>query len=193
MQRLVLGLSIIAFLWAAGFASFIGRLPSPNASAPGKSDGIVVFTGGPDRIIVGMDILAKGHGDRLLISGVHRETSRDMLATLWTGAPALFDCCVDLGREALSTEGNADEVGDWARDHDYGNLILVTSEYHMPRALVATRARLPRAAITPYAVASGYLNSKGHPATFRAWGKLSGEYTKYLLAHLKALFSQYGN
>lgn len=193
MQRLIIGVSIIVLLWAVGFASFVGRLPAPAVDAPDQSDGVVVYTGGPDRITAGMEIFAKGHGDRLLISGVHHDTSRERLATMWTGAPAQFDCCVDLGREALTTEGNAAEVGAWARDNDYHSLILVTSEYHMPRALVSTRARLSDATIAPYAVSSGYIDSQGRPATIRAWVKLSGEYAKYLLAQLKALFSQFGN
>ena len=193
MRRLILGLSIIALSWAISFAVFLEQLPAPAAGPPGKSDGIVVYTGGPDRISAGMEIFANDHGDRLLISGVHRDTSRERLATLWAGAPARFDCCVDLGREALTTEGNAAEVGDWVRDHDFKSFILVTSEYHMPRALVSTRARLPNATISPYAVTSGYLNSRGRPATLRAWGKLSGEYSKYLLAQVKALFSLSGN
>lgn len=193
MKRLIMGVSIIALLWAVGFASFIGQLPTQFTDSPGKSDGIVVYTGGPDRISAGMEIFSNGHAGRLLISGVHQDTSRERLATMWAGAPALFDCCVDLGRKALTTEGNAAEVGAWLSDHDYRSLILVTSEYHMPRALVSTRARLPDTTITPYAVKSGYLNSQGRPATLRAWGKLSGEYSKYLLAQVKAFFSQFGN
>ena len=193
MRRVILGLSIIVLLWAISFASFVGQLPSPAAGAPVKSDGIVVYTGGADRITAGMEILANGNGDRLLISGVHRDTSRERLATLWAGAPSLFDCCVDLGRKAMTTEGNAEEVAAWAYDHNYKSLVLVTSEYHMPRALVTTRARLPEVTVTPYAVSSGYLNSQGRPATLRAWGKLSGEYAKYLLAQVRALFSRFGN
>lgn len=193
MQRLIWGGSIIAILWAIGFVSFIGQLPAPAVGIPDKSDGIVVYTGGPDRITAGMEMFSNGLGGRLLISGVHQDTSRERLATMWAGTPSLFDCCVDLGREALTTEGNAAEVGAWLNDHDYESLILVTSEYHMPRALVATRARLPNATIVPYAVTSGYLDSQGRPATLRAWGKLSGEYSKYLLAHVKAFFSKFGN
>lgn len=193
MQRLIMGGSIIAILWAIGFMSFVGQLPAPASGSPDKSDGIVVYTGGPDRITAGMEIFSNGNGDRLLISGVHKDTSRERLATLWAGAPALFDCCVDLGREALTTEGNAAEAGVWLRDHDYESLVLVTSEYHMPRALVSTRAQLPDATIVPYAVTSGYLDSQGRPATLSAWGKLSGEYSKYLLAQVKAFFSQFGN
>ena len=193
MKRLIMGGSIIAIFWAIGFATFVGQLPLPSSDLPSRSDGVVVYTGGPDRITAGMEIFANGQGDRLLISGVHQDTSRERLATFWTGAPAQFDCCVDLGREAQTTEGNADEVGAWARDHKYNSLTLVTSEYHMPRALVSTRARLPKTTITPYAVSSGYLDNKGRPKSLRAWGKLSGEYTKYLLAHINALFSRFGN
>ena len=193
MRRLVMGLGVAAVLWAAGFALFLADIPAPAEAAPDKREAVVVFTGGPDRVTAGMAVFAAGRGDRLLISGVHQNTTRERLSSLWTGEADLFDCCVDLGREALTTEGNAEEVGDWADKHGYESLILVTSEYHMPRALVATRARLPETDIAPYAVSSGYLNDQGRPATLRAWGKLSGEYVKYLLAHIKALFSFRGN
>lgn len=193
MRSLGFGLIIIGLLWVTGFASFIGQLPAPAAGPPGKSDGIVVYTGGPDRITAGMEIFANGLGDRLLISGVHRDTSRERLATLWAGAPALFDCCIDLGRKALTTEGNAAELRAWASDYNYQSITLVTSEYHMPRALVATKARLPNTTVVPFAVTSGYLDNHGRPATLRAWVKLSGEYVKYVLAQLKAFFSHFGN
>ena len=193
MRRLVIGLGVAVALWAAGFAMFIAGIPAPAEAPPNKREAIVVFTGGPDRVTAGMAVFAAGRADRLLISGVHQNTTRERLSTLWTGDRALFDCCVDLGREALTTEGNAAEVGDWTDKHGYESLILVTSEYHMPRALVSTKARLPETEITPYAVPSGYIGSNGRPATLRAWGKLSGEYVKYLLAHIKALFSYRGN
>ncbi len=184
----MLGLVLIALLWAIGLVSFIGRLPAPATGAPGKSDGIVVYTGGAARISAGMELFAAGGGDRLLISGVHPGTSRARLEKLWTGAPELFDCCVDLGREARTTEGNAAEVGDWTNTHGFDSLTLVTSEYHMPRALTATRARLPETRIEPYAVASGYLDAEGRPASLKAWAKLAGEYAKLLLAQGKAFF-----
>ena len=43
---------------------------------------------------------------------------------------------------------------------------------------------MPDAALTPYPVASGYLDENGRPVSLEAWEKLAGEYIKYLLARL---------
>lgn len=167
---------------------FIAALPKPALSAPGPADGVVVYTGGGGaRISSAMAIFAEGSGERLLISGVHPDTSAARLSNFWVGPKERFDCCVDLGREALTTEGNAGELHAWAKTHQYDNIILVTSDYHMPRAMAVTRARMRGATVTPYAVASGYLDTNGAPASFEAGLKLAGEYTKYLLARVKAL------
>ncbi len=193
VKRLISILAGLAALWAVGLVIFIATLPRTPAAAPASADGVVVYTGGGGlRISTGMAIFADGAGERLLISGVHPDTSATRLSDFWVGPKERFDCCVDLGREALTTEGNASELHDWALNHHYQKIILVTSDYHMPRAMAVTRSRMPQAAITPYAVASGYLNAKGRPASLDAVASLAGEYTKFLLARVKALFPASG-
>ena len=131
---------------------------------------------------------ANGTGKRLLISGVHPDTTRSRISDLWKGPDDLFSCCVDLGREALSTIGNATELNQWATKNNYDSITLVTSEYHMPRAMTSTRAQMPKIEIYPYVVASGLLDEAGRPTSLRSWQKLAGEYTKYILARLNAMF-----
>jgi uncharacterized SAM-binding protein YcdF (DUF218 family) len=189
VQRLILGLILVFLLWAVGLAAFIGGLPDPSQRVPARTDGIAIYTGGGARIVAGMALFADGTGRRLLISGVHPDTSRMRLSELWNGAPEQFDCCVDLGREALTTEGNAAEVSDWARANDFRSIVIVTSEYHMPRAIAASRAQMPDVAIYSYVVASGYLDEAGRPTSLHAWNPLAGEYTKFLLARIRAFFS----
>jgi uncharacterized SAM-binding protein YcdF (DUF218 family) len=194
VRRLIIGfILVLAVVWTAGLFLFINSLPKPATDAPPKGDGIVVYTGGGGaRISAGMEIFEKGGGDRLLISGVHPGTSRARVNEFWTGEQGLFDCCVDLGREALSTEGNAEEVTSWAEQLGYSSLVLVTSEYHMPRAITATKVRMPDIVIIPYAVASGYIDDKGRPSSLEAWRKLASEYSKFLIAHVRALFASFG-
>lgn len=195
MKKLASALIGLALLWAGGFAIFLFSLPKPGGGAPALSpaDGIAVYTGGGGvRISNAMALLADGAGERLLISGVHPDTSAARLAEFWVGPAERFDCCVDLGREALTTEGNADELKTWAETHRYRRIILVTSDFHMPRAMAVTRARMKDAEITPYSVSSGYIRSNGLPASAEAAARLAGEYTKYLLARLKALLPQSG-
>lgn len=187
MQRLLFAIVFIALAWGAGLLVFIGGLPAPADDRPAPADGVVVFTGGDDRVASAMALLNDGVGKRLLISGVNPSVTRPDLAAMWTGDQALFECCVDLGVEAQSTEGNATELDDWMREHGYRSLILVTSEFHMPRALLETRERLKDVAITPYAVASGHLGEDGRPHGAADWKRIGGEYTKYLLARAKTI------
>lgn len=194
MRKLGSALIGLMLLWAGGFAVFLAMLPKPVQGAPNAADGIVVYTGGGGaRISSAMSLLAGGAGQRLLISGVHPDTSAARLSEFWSGPRDRFDCCVDLGHDALTTEGNADELKAWIETRRYRRIILVTSDYHMPRAMAVTRARLKEAAeITPYAVPSGYLGDDGLPKSLGAAGKLAGEYTKYLLARVKALLPANG-
>lgn len=190
MRRLISALLLVGLAWVVGLAAFIADLPKPSQGPLGESDGVVVYTGGGGaRIAAAMSLLADGAGKRLLISGVNRGTSKERLSDLWPGAPEMFECCVDLGHEARSTEGNAAEAAQWALAHDFRKVILVTSDYHMPRAVAATKARLKEVEITPFVVASGYLDDKGRPISGEAWRRVAGEYGKYVLARVKAFFS----
>ncbi len=187
MQRLLYAIVFLTLAWGAGLLVFISNLPRPSSEQPPPADGVVVFTGGEDRIASAMALFNAGAGKRLLISGVNPSVTRPQMAALWPGDAPLFDCCVDLGLEARTTRGNASELDRWTRDHGFRSLILVTSDYHMPRALVEASDRLPDVAITPFPVASAALDQGGRPETFDDWKRLGGEYTKYLAARAKSI------
>lgn len=188
MRRLFAFLAIVALLWGGGLALFIDALHDARAPTSVKAEGVVVYTGvGGQRISTGMSLLSLGAADRLLISGVNPAIEKDEIKSLWAGDTSDFECCVDLGREAQSTVGNAIEVRDWALSHGFTRLILVTSDYHMPRAILETRDQLPDAEIIAYPVQSGYLGPEGRPATAKAWRLLAVEYSKYLAVRAKTL------
>ena len=187
MSRILLSLVAVVLLWAVGFFMFVADLPRETRSDAPRADGIVVYTGGGARIAAGMELMERGAAERLLISGVNPGTSRAALIEMMPSARPLFECCVDLGREAQTTEGNAAEVRDWAIKNGFQRLILVTSDYHMPRALVETRARLPRAEIVAWPVASGFIGADGQPTSVEAWKQLAFEHLKFLAAKVKNL------
>lgn len=189
MQRLFYLLVLTALAWAAGLMVFIAELPEPSAADRPKADGVVVFTGGGERVAAAMALLNEGAAKRLLISGVNPTVTRPDLAELWPGALETFECCVDLGLQAQSTTGNASELDAWTRSNGFTSLILVTSEYHMPRALVEARDRLPDVTITPYAVSSGLIGPGGRPGSFAEWRRVGAEYTKFLYARVKTMLS----
>jgi len=127
-------------------------------------------------------LLGRGSASRLLISGVHERTTGGALAERSPQLARLMGCCVDLGREALDTRGNAEETGDWVRRRGYESLIVVTSAYHMPRSLAEIAREIPEVKLVPYPVnpdGRDYAGWQSDPDLFRL---LLVEYTKYILS-----------
>ncbi len=151
------------------------------ADDPAPADGIVALTGGSgERIIAGVRLLEDGQAKRLLISGVGPHVTRSQLQTLVGAAKPVFDCCVDLGFQAANTLGNARETAVWARSHGFRTLILVTADFHMPRARLELRAALPEATIEPYPVVTSELKAGDWWKTGTGAQRMILEYCKYL-------------
>lgn len=120
-------------VWLLGFAWFAATLPQP-APAAGKTDVIVVPTGGSGRIARGIELLRQGSAEKLLVSGVFEDVKPREFAAQYGLSPREMDCCVVLGFAALDTRGNARETAEWIRQGEYGSLRLVTSDWHMRRS-----------------------------------------------------------
>ncbi|NJC34935.1 uncharacterized SAM-binding protein YcdF (DUF218 family) [Sphingomonas jejuensis] len=161
--------AILVTLYLLGFAAFATSLPRPLS--PDRTDGIVVLTGGAGRIERGLDLLEDGAADRMLISGVGIAVRPQELAVR-TGRPQrLFDCCVDLGHEAVDTRSNGDEVAAWVGRQRYRTVRLVTSDWHMRRAAFEITRALP----------GGVALSEDAVRTEPSLRVLNNEYNKYLL------------
>jgi uncharacterized SAM-binding protein YcdF (DUF218 family) len=173
---------VVAVIWAAGLLEFADRIArSTPADEPTAADGIVALTGGSDlRLEAAANLLEGGKGKRLLLSGVNRQATRGDLWNVTGAAKPLFDCCVDLGFTAADTLGNARETAQWAKAMDYHSLILVTADYHMPRALIELRSAMPGASITPYPVATPTLDARNWAASSVGAKRMVVEYCKYL-------------
>jgi uncharacterized SAM-binding protein YcdF (DUF218 family) len=134
--RVFFYLIITAFaLFLGGFAIFYQHVAALGPPEDPKADAIVVLTGGYQRIDQAVELLQKGAGSRLLISGVNPATTGNHIRLLTRSPDDLFACCVDIGHEALDTTGNATETARWIRSRGYKSIILVTNNYHMPRSL----------------------------------------------------------
>jgi uncharacterized SAM-binding protein YcdF (DUF218 family) len=188
MRRLTGGAAKLALVTAAafagGFAAFVTTLPQPTSATP-EGQGIVVLTGGDDRIKVALDLLTAGHGQRLLISGVNAATGRTALRNAHHADETAFACCVDIGWEAQNTPGNATEATRWARANGYSQLIVVTASYHMPRALLELREQMPDVTLIPYPVVPAALSRQDAWRNPETLTLLAGEYTKYVAAHAR--------
>jgi len=161
----------------AGFVWFVHAAAMP-AAMPEHADGIVVLTGGAERVETALRLLADGKADRMLISGVGGAAEFSELAHRAKVNPAL-GARVTLGRSALSTRGNANETADWAHAQRIGTLIVVTASYHMPRALAELSRTLPEITLYPVPVQSAGLREAGRLAYLRL---LAGEFGKWVAA-----------
>lgn len=171
-----------------GFVWFVATLPEA-AGAPSRSaDGIVVLTGDASRVPDAIELLANGHGKRLLITGVYKATSQATISRLNPKYADLLSCCVDLDHSALNTLGNAVQTRRWVREQGFHSIIVVTSSYHMPRAMVEIARQLPDVVLVPYAVAAERLENAPWWESADTARLLLTEYVKYLFAVLRASF-----
>lgn len=143
---------VFGLLFVTGLTAFARHIPTQTREPVGQADGIVALTGAASRIEDALRLLAAGHGERLLITGVHPATTRNMLSDQLSGYRDQFACCVDIGRLALNTVGNASETAQWAHSRGFRSLIVVTSNYHMPRSLAEFAHAMPDIELIPYPV-----------------------------------------
>ena len=176
MNRVFAWLALPVALLALGFVGFVVGATHAQATHA-DAGGIVVLTGGADRVQTGLRLLAEGRAPRLLISGVGHGADYRTLARRDGARPGLSGR-VTLGYHAKTTSGNAREAARWVARNRLRSLIVVTSFYHMPRALAEFSRAMPRVALHAYPV---------HPPSLRpwwrfavAWRLLAVEYVKYL-------------
>ena len=169
-------------LLAVGFFWFAGKIANEETTLDRKADGIVVLTGAASRIPDAIELLAADRGKRLLITGVHRATSAREIARLTPLYSKFFTCCIDLDRSALNTFGNALETKRWAHQHNFMSLIVVTSNWHMPRAMAELAHQLPEATLIAYPVLSEKVKSEPWWQSIDTARFLVAEYLKYLFA-----------
>ncbi len=182
-QLLLVATGLAGLLLAVGFFLFVARIQTREATLDRDADGIVVLTGGSDRLVDATNLLAEGRGKRLLITGVHPETTLPEIARQMPAPETALQCCVDMGRSALNTRGNAIETAQWARAQGFHSLIVVTSTWHMPRALVELRRAAPELQFIPYSVVSPTLRTEPWWRSAATIRLMAVEYLKYLAAY----------
>lgn len=175
-------LILLLVMLIIGFIVFANSVDRERVEPAHAADGIAVLTGGVARIDEAMKLLAKGKAKRVLITGVNQTTTKEQLKRLASQGDQYFACCVDIDKEALNTIDNATETAQWAALHRYGSIIVVTSNYHMPRALAELARAIPGVTLIPYPVIDNNVHVERwwtYPGTTRL---LLSEYLKYLPA-----------
>ena len=188
----VTGLAILFVAAAIGFVGFLSQLRGAETRPSGSADGIVVLTGGSSRVSDAMELLADGYGKRLLISGVHPTNGASDISRSLPDNQSLLSCCVDLDRSAVNTRSNAAETRRWAHERGFKSLIVVTSNYHMPRAIVELSHAMPDIALIPFAVVGDKWRDEPWWTSGATVRLLLSEYVKYVAAEVRVRLADAG-
>jgi uncharacterized SAM-binding protein YcdF (DUF218 family) len=167
-------LSVLALIYLLGFVFFAMTLGKPAAPDAQRTDAAVVLTGAKGRIGYAIDVLKAGGAKRLLVAGADPSVTKADMARVVKGSGPWLGCCVDLGSESVDTRSNAEEASRWLQAHRFHSVRLITSDWHMRRALYEFHKVLgSKVIIVPDAVRSD-----------PNFVTLFGEYNKYVLRRL---------
>jgi uncharacterized SAM-binding protein YcdF (DUF218 family) len=192
--RAVWSTLLLIVIWAACMIGFARIIDSYTLADDINSDGIVVLTGGGGRVEHGLELLATHRGKALFISGVGKEVPmgdlihkapsvlREILSVASAGS-------ITLGHEATNTIGNAQESIDWIKKRRYTSVMLVTADYHMPRALAEFKAGLPGdVKLIPAPVKTGNYAGLSWVSEPQSRNLILGEFHKLIAAKLRHWF-----
>lgn len=177
----------LSIAWAFGLARFVENLPRTVTTASEQADAVVVLTGGSRRLDEGVALLEAGAAPVLFVSGVDERVDgrgiRSLLDDGDTRLPdRLIECCLVLGYGATDTIGNARETQIWMQVGNRRSLLLVTSNYHLPRAILEFGHAMPEIRVIPHPVVPQDVRLDAwyrYPGTLAL---LANEYSKYLFA-----------
>ncbi|MGH6777538.1 MAG: YdcF family protein [Bradyrhizobium sp.] len=185
-----LGVALVAAV--GSFVAFVSQLRNVEIRPERKADAIVVLTGGAPRLPDALRLLAAGYGKRLLISGVHPSSAARDISRALSENQSYFDCCVDLDHSSFNTHSNAVQTRIWAHAGGFRSLIVVTSNYHMPRAMVELSHAMPDIELIPFAVVSESWRDEPWWSNGESSRLVLSEYVKYVVAELRVHLADLG-
>ena len=160
-----------------------------------ESLNIVILTGGTNRIKDGLNLIedfkkSKKINYKILVSGTGTGFTKSSLKKKLgpNFNPSLIKCCIDLDSVSKNTFTNASETFKWARKNDIKEFILITSNYHMPRAILEFKNIMPKLKIYTYAIIPKKHNIEKWLNSYETFNLIFTEYCKYIFASLRIRF-----
>lgn len=146
---------VLALLWLIGILRFVTLIPTDSPQDYGFTDGVAVLTGGSKRVIEGMIIIQQQLARTMLISGVGGGADIEQLTSnldLHSAELSALKPFITLDYESVNTQGNALAIRQWVDEKQLQHIRLITSNYHMPRAMLELRQHLPYLPVTEHPV-----------------------------------------
>ena len=160
-----------------------------------ESPNIVILTGGANRIKDGLKIIkdfrkSKKSNYKILVSGTGKGFTKNSLKNQLGSNfnPKLIQCCIDLDNISKNTITNASETFKWTQKKDIKEFILITSNYHMPRAYLEFKNIMPNFKIHTYSITPKKHDIENWLNSYQTFGLVFREYCKYIFASLRIKF-----
>lgn len=160
-----------------------------------ESPNIVILTGGANRIKDGLKIIedfknSKNINYKILVSGTGMGFTKSSLKKKLgpNFNSQLIQCCIDLDGVSKNTLTNASETFKWTSRNDIKEFILITSNYHMPRAILEFKNVMPNLKIYTYAITPKKHDIENWLSSYQTFSLVFTEYCKFIIAGLRIKF-----
>ena len=160
-----------------------------------ESPNIVILTGGANRIKDGLKIIqnfenSKNINYKILVSGTGMGFTKSSLKKKLgpNFNSHLIQCCIDLDGVSKNTLTNASETFKWTSKNDIKEFILITSNYHMPRAILEFKNVMPNLKIYTYAITPKKHDIENWLSSYQTFSLVFTEYCKFIIAGLRIKF-----
>jgi len=174
--------ALLAIVAGYDFLMFIRVAYADNSALVGKYDAVVVLTGGFGRVDKGIELIRMKKADVLFISGVNKAVSADYVRNA-KGLDGKFN--LHLGYFARNTYENAAEVAAFVKENNIRSMVLVTSAYHIPRALYEFKVLDLDVKVALFRVFAEGKEAKKWWKNRKSLRLVVTEYCKYLLIRLQ--------
>ena len=150
----------------------------------------IVLTGGDNRVKKSLKIFfqIENKNKNLFISGVGKGFNNKTLRKLTQKNPnydKVIDCCIQIEGISRNTFSNAVESLKWVKSKKINSFVLLTNNYHMPRAMLEFKSIFKDIKIIPYV----FIDEN------KIWWKTKinyiSEYFKYKLTYLRINLLQF--
>ena len=186
-------ISSILIYFLIGLIEYKDKILSNITYISKKSSNIVILTGGTNRIKDGLKIVNKFEksstfNSKILVSGTGKGFTKMSLAKNIDFDFNLIECCIELDSISINTYSNAFETLKWVKKNNISEFILITSNYHMPRAFLEFKYRMPNLKIFTYPITPKKHNINNWLSSFQTFSLVFSEYCKFLVANFRIIF-----